>query len=323
MDWILILALLIGAISIAAFALSILRFVSPYSGKQTATMRRKLAAIADIRKPDETANLGWSGPVQMGLFANLASRFAFSERLRRLIERSASKRSVDQLIQMILVIALAVFGLVWLPTGSVFLGLLMAAIAGSIPLVNLAIKAEKRRRMFEVQLPDALDFMSRALRAGHGLTTAFQIVGEEMPAPISEEFELVFDEVNFGNSFQEALSKMPDRIDSPDLSFFVVGVLIQRETGGNLSDLLRGLSNTVRERLKLQGKVRTLSAEGKFAGILLGVMPFALAGILTALNPVYMGALWSTPTGHRWVAIGGTMMVLGFGWMWKIAQIKV
>lgn len=323
MDWVIIFAMLVAAASIAAFALSIQRIISPYSGRQTATMRRKLAAFADMRKPEEPANLGWSGPQQLGLFASIISRFSFNERLKRLIERSASKRSVDQLVQLILVIILSVFCLGWIITGSTFVALLFAGMAGSIPLVNLGIKAEKRRRMFEVQLPDALDFMSRALRAGHGLTTAFQIVGEEMSAPISEEFSLAFEEINFGNSFQDALSKMPDRIDSPDLSFFVVGVLIQRETGGNLSDLLRSLSNTVRERLKLQGKVRTLSAEGKFAGILLGVMPFALAGILTLLNPVYMGALWSTPTGHRWVAIGATMMGLGFAWMWKIAQIKV
>jgi tight adherence protein B len=165
--------------------------------------------------------------------------------------------------------------------------------------------------------------MARALRSGHGLTMAFQTVADELPAPVSEEFQQVCDELKFGNSFHDALSKMPERINSSDLSFFVLGILIQRETGGNLSDLLNSLSSTVRDRLKLHGKVRTLAAEGKFSGILLGTLPFALALIMTFLNPTYMGNLWFTPVGHKWLTIGSVMLLLGFAWMWKIAQIKV
>lgn len=319
----LILLIVLGLGSLVALGLGIMRMASPYSRQQNAALRRKLASIADMRTAKQEASTSWSGTPPTGALARIAARYPVYDRLQAMLERAASTRPVDDLLKLILIVTIAggVAGAIL--TRSFVAALLIAVIAGFLPVANLSIKAERRRRLFETQLPDALDFMSRALRAGHGLTMAFQIVAEEMPAPVSEEFGRVFDEINFGNSFQVALSKMPDRINSPDLSFFVVGILIQRETGGNLSDLLRSLSHTVRERLKLHGKVRTLAAEGKFSGILLGILPFALAGILTLLNPVYMGALWYTETGHKWVMIGGGMMLLGFAWMWKIAQIKV
>lgn len=319
----LILLIVVALGCVVALALALLRLASPYNRQQSAALRRQLASIADLRAGKQDTRLGWSGTPATGALARLVARYPVHDKLLRMLERSASQQSVDELVRLILIMAVIAGVVGALVTRSFVAAVLFAVVAGFIPVANLSLKAERRRRLFEMQLPDALDFMSRALRAGHGLTMAFQIVAEEMPSPVAEEFGRVFDEINFGNSFQDALSKMPDRINSPDLSFFVVGILIQRETGGNLSDLLRSLSNTVRERLKLHGKVRTLAAEGKFSGILLGILPFALAGILTLLNPVYMGALWYTETGHKWVMIGGGMMLLGFAWMWKIAQIKV
>lgn len=152
---------------------------------------------------------------------------------------------------------------------------------------------------------------------------AFQMVAEELPEPISGEFRQVFDEINFGTSFQEAFGGLAYRIESQDLGFFVVGVLIQRETGGNLSELLHNLSTTIRERFKLQGKVRTLAAEGKYSGILLGSLPAIMGFVLSLINPAYMSELWDTHTGQKWLTIGVCLMIAGFAWMWKIAQIRV
>lgn len=318
-----ILLAVIGIASAIALIFGISRLSSPYNRRQSIALKRKLESFSQLQAKREEEAPGLASTSGNGPLSRLVARFPVYDLFERLIERSASTVSADRMIRLIGLVALATGSTAAILTGSVVVSILAAALAGAVPVANLAIKAERRRRMFEMQLPDALDFMSRALRSGHGLTMAFQIVAEELPAPVSEEFKQVCDELNFGNSFHDALSKMPERINSADLSFFVVGILIQRETGGNLSDLLRSLSSTVRERLKLHGKVRTLAAEGKFSGILLGVLPFALAGILTLLNPTYMGALWGTHTGHKWVMIGGGMMVLGFAWMWKIAQIKV
>jgi tight adherence protein B len=172
-------------------------------------------------------------------------------------------------------------------------------------------------------LPEVLDFMSRALKAGHSLNMAFKMVGDELPAPASDEFRRVFDEINFGYSFQASLRRLSARIQSPDLSFLVIGLLIQRETGGNLADLLKKLADLGRERQKLRGQVKILAAEGKFSGILLGALPFLIGGAMTALNPTYMSILWTTEAGQNIVGLGLGMMVVGFVWMSRIVQIKV
>jgi tight adherence protein B len=135
--------------------------------------------------------------------------------------------------------------------------------AGFIPLIYAQAAKHKRMRVIEQQLPDALDFMARAMLAGHAFPSALQMVGTEMPEPIAAEFRIVFDEINYGISTQEALGNLAIRVPSTDLRYFVIAVLIQRETGGNLAELLGNISNLVRARLKLLGTVRVLSAEGK------------------------------------------------------------
>lgn len=317
-----ILLILVSFASTAALVYALAGLLSAGERKQKAALQRKIASIAALQQPNETAALGLVSPRRQGVLPALIPVPVY-EWLQKLIDWSAINTSPERVVRMVAALTLSV-GLVFLLlTGSLVLSVLLAILAGFLPIGRLQVKAARRLRLFEAQFPEALDFMARALRSGHGLTMAFQIVSEELPAPVSEEFKRVCDELNFGNSFQEALSKMPDRIRSPDLSFFVLGILIQRETGGNLSDLLRTLSNTVRDRLKLQGKVRTLAAEGKFSGILLGSMPFVLAGILTLINPTYMGALWFTPAGQKSVMVGAVFLTLGFFWMRKIAQIRV
>jgi tight adherence protein B len=172
-------------------------------------------------------------------------------------------------------------------------------------------------------LPDALDFMAGALRAGHGLALSFRMIAEEMPTPISDEFRLVNEKIAFGAAFQEAVNDMRDRVPSQDLDFLVVGLLIQRETGGNIAELFTNLSSLGRERFKLNGKVKVLVSEGKLSGWLLGGLPFVLGGLMTLLNPQYMAPLWSTERGHDLLLMGGGMMAVGFAWMSHIARIRV
>lgn len=235
---------------------------------------------------------------------------------------------MDMPLSLIMLIALAVYfvGLAFLKifTGAGFVVIaLLALLPASLPIINIFYKEKKRRDKFESQLPEALDFMIRALRAGHGLSVALGMVGEELQSPIRDEFKIAFDEINYGLDFDRALANMAVRVRSEDLSFFIVALNIQREAGGNLTELLEGLANTIREREKLKGRVNVLASEGKYSGMLLASLPVILGAILNIVNPTYMDLLWSTPQGNNLILTGVAMIAVGALWMWKIVQIKV
>jgi len=273
----------------------------------------QIARVAQSRRTAGEASILGASLRESRLYADLAG----------LVLRSGTGRSPEYFIGIGILAALGSTLLVWAASSILLAGLATGIIASAAPVLWLRKQETIRTVRFEEQLPDALELMAGALRAGHGLPVAFQLVAEEMSAPIAQEFQIVNEQVKFGASFQEALSQMPDRVDSADLSFLIIGLLIQRETGGNLSELFRNLAGIGRERLQLKGKVRVLSSEGRFSGVLLGVLPFALAIILTLLNPDYMRPLWSSDGGHRLIVIGLGMMAIGFVWMSRITKIRV
>jgi tight adherence protein B len=244
-------------------------------------------------------------------------------RLDLMLVRAGSSRSPLEIIALMLMLSLGGFLLPAATGLGALLGLALALALPAIPPLWLLRVAHRRRARFQSQFPDALDFICRALRAGHGFMAGLGMVSTELPDPVASEFRTTFEEINFGAPVNEALARLAARVDSPDLEFFVVAVVIQRETGGNLAELLGGLSSTVRERMKLAGKVRALSAEGRLSGILMTALPFALAGILTTVNPVYMSALWSSPMGRHIVGVVLLMMLLGSIWIQFTVRIRV
>lgn len=205
----------------------------------------------------------------------------------------------------------------------VILMIAAAAIAGVLPLMYVLNTKQKRLEMIEQQLPDSLDLMGRALRAGHALPGALKMVADEMAEPIAGEFRTTFDEMNYGVSLQDALTNLAARVPVTDLRYFVISVLIQRETGGNLAELLDKISALIRARFKLLGTVRVLSAEGRLSAWILTLLPFALAGVIRVLNPKFISVLWTDPTGQKMVAGALIIMVLGIFWMWRIIKIRV
>lgn len=199
----------------------------------------------------------------------------------------------------------------------------VALAAGIAPTLYLTYRRNRRLRRFEELLPEALDLIGRALRAGHALPSALQMAGSELPSPVGEEFQQAFDEINFGISPQEALQNLAGRVPSTDLSFFVIAVLIQRETGGNLSEILANISAIIRERLKLFGKVRALSAEGRLSGVVLTLLPFGTGFLLYLIDSRFMSTLWTDPTGIVMLKGGLIFMVIGALWMRRIVRIRV
>ncbi|MCB1907105.1 MAG: type II secretion system F family protein [Rhodocyclaceae bacterium] len=201
--------------------------------------------------------------------------------------------------------------------------IVVALALGMLPTLYLVHQRQKRLKRFESLLPEALDLIGRSLRAGHALPSALQMAGSEMPDPVGEEFRQTFDEINFGISAQDALQNLARRVPSTDLGFFVIAVLIQRESGGDLSEILSNISGIIRERLKLFGKVRALSAEGRFSGIVLILLPFAAASLLYVIDPGFMSLLWTDPTGILFLKGGLVFMVVGAFWMSRIVRIRV
>ena len=206
---------------------------------------------------------------------------------------------------------------------SLLLSGLVGACLAATPLLYVSHLRSKRLGTFERQLPDALDLITRALRSGHAFSSALQMVGDEMAEPIAEEFRIVHDEVNFGVALQQALTNLSERVPLTDLRYFIVSVLIQRESGGNLTEVLSNLSRLIRERLKLLSKVKILSSEGRLSAWILGLMPFALAGAMYLVNPGFMAPLWNDPIGISIIKYMLILMVLGIFILRKIIRIRV
>jgi tight adherence protein B len=194
---------------------------------------------------------------------------------------------------------------------------------GIMPFFFLYSKRRKRMQKFTRQLPDALELIARSLKAGHTFSGGMKMVGEEFSDPIGTEFNKTLDEINFGIAIHDALKNLAKRVDCPDLKFFVVAVIIQRETGGNLAEILGNISYLIRERFKLQGKIRALSAEGRFSAIVLVALPFIVILALSIINPAYISILINEPIGNILIVSALIMMIAGIFVMKKIIAIKV
>ena len=181
----------------------------------------------------------------------------------------------------------------------------------------------RRLHRIEYQLPDAADFIARALRAGHSFTNVLQIVGNELSEPLSGEFRIAREEINYGVPMSEALHNMAARIPLTDLRYLIIAVLIQRETGGNLAEILGNISQIIRGRLKLAAQVRVLSAEGRMSAWILGLLPFTVAGVMVVLNPEYIKILWTDPSGIRLLWYALAMIVVGVFWLRKVIRIRI
>lgn len=241
----------------------------------------------------------------------------------RLLEQSGLSWSVAEMMGVQLLCFLAVLvGALWLGLPWL-LALPLAAGAACLPLMYALRAKEQRLARIDEQLPDALDLIGRAVRAGHAFPTALAMVGDEMREPLAGEFAAAFDEVNFGISMQDALLNLATRVPSTDLRYFVIAVTIQRETGGNLAELLDNISAIIRARMKLMGQIRVLSAEGKMSAWVLGLLPFAAAGMIHLTSPQFLAVLYTDPGGRKMLVGAISLMLVGLYVMRRIIRIRV
>ena len=197
----------------------------------------------------------------------------------------------------------------------------------ALTLMVIAAFLQHRRSQRMVQmgqaLPDALDLIARSMQAGHAFTSALQVAAKDCAPPLSQELRAVFEEINFGVSTTQALQGLSNRVASEDVRYFVVAVVIQNETGGNLVEVLKSTAQLIRERQKIAGVVRVLSAEGRISAVILSLLPFALAALMSLLNPSFISKLWTDPMGLQLVYVSLVLMAIGIFWMWKMIQIRV
>lgn len=211
----------------------------------------------------------------------------------------------------------------YFPVRDVFLGLFLAVVLGSLPYLILLDRRRKRTKRFIEQFPDALEMIARSLRAGLGLNTAMQMVAQEMPDPISTVFKGVVDEQNLGLGLQEAMKNMVQRVPILDVQFFVSAVTIQRETGGNLAEILDKLGYVIRERFRVLGQVRIYTAQGRLTGYVLTALPILVGVLMYLLNPAYLLTLFQEKMGLYMLGIAVVLQVIGFFVIRKIIHIQV
>ncbi len=244
-------------------------------------------------------------------------------RLKRIIDQADLQITVMRLVLFSLTAAALGFLAAGMLTVSIPLMILFAFIAGALPFLHVLAKRKKRLKKFLQLLPDALDLMSRGLSAGHAFTESLQMVSTEMPEPIATEFRKTYDEQNLGLSLKLALDNLVHRVPLLDLRMCVTAIMIQRETGGNLSELLEKVAYTIRERFRILEDLKTLTLSSRWSAWLLCALPILLAVYMSIVNPSYMEVMWSDPRGHRLLFIASVMQILGMVMVRKIMRIKI
>jgi tight adherence protein B len=260
---------------------------------------------------------------RLGALERLLERSRSGRRLIAHVEAAGMASTASELLGIAAILGAIGLMVSLLMQRPLLVGLGVAAVLAALPWLQVARRRARRTELFDQQFPEALDLISRALRAGHALPSAIRMAGEELPQPIGAEFKRLAAETAYGIALQDALRGMAGRVPLPDIGFFVVAVVIQRETGGNMAELLDNIASLVRQRIKLRGQIRTLSAEGRLSGRVLAALPFGAALALNFVNPHHMEPLIHDPAGHTAVAIGLGMMGVGMLWMRRIVQIRV
>ena len=251
------------------------------------------------------------------------SKLSSARALASLLERAGYTRTVNEVAAVI-----AAFAVVGGAIGALRMGgglgfIVGAAAAGCLPVVFLKYKASQRLNRFQRDFPDAMDMMTRAIRAGHALGSAIKLVGEEMRQPVGPEFARVAEEMRLGRDVSEALGGLEQRVPAEDVRFFCTAISIQRTTGGNLAEVLDRLSEVIRERYKLLSHARVLSTQHRWSAILVGLSPIVFAIVFQLIHPDYFTAFFESPSAPMFLGLGLAFEAVGFFWVWRIAQIKV
>ena len=314
-----------GTVAVFLLVMGVSALVGARRGEAEDRVRRRLRnlALSESEAPSFDLLLAQSSMSQVPWFNRLLERARFAAHLKRTIRQAAVKGTPGTFLLLGAVLGLAGLYAGLAATGSWWMALPLGGGVGYLPFFWLDRKKKARMDAFHKQLPEVLDLMSRALKAGHTFGGAMRMVADEFDEPVGGEFRKTIDEINYGMDVDRALNNLLARVDVADLKFFAVSVNIQRETGGNLAEIVENIARLVRERFVLFGKVRVLSAEGRLSAWLLSALPFAVTLILYLINPEYMSLMWTTELGQQ-MSYGAVIgMAFGMWCMRRLVRIKV
>jgi tight adherence protein B len=302
-----------------------LAVVKPETDEQSALRKRLKSSVPSARAAAVTGGLRRTEtPLSSIPVVNqiLKAVSVISGPLQRLIDRSGLNVTVGTLLLMCLCAGVAGYLIVDLASHLQLAAAVIGAACVAIPIWFVNFKAKSRVAKFEEQFPEAIDLLSRALKAGHAFITGLSMVAEEMPAPVGTEFRLAYDRQNFGMPLPDALKALGERVPLLDARFFVTAVLTQREAGGNLSEVLDNLASVIRERFKVKRQVRVVTAHARITGWVLALLPPCLGVALTILSPQHMSLLWTDPTGIKMVVVALVLQVVGTLIIRKLVDVE-
>lgn len=269
----------------------------------------------DLLRQEKLSDIPWLNEMML--------EWGSLRKVQKLLDQAESTWTVGKLISFSVILFVAGTWGASFRAPSIVLALLVGAGLGAFPTLFILIKRRQRLRKFEELLPDTIDLMARALRAGHTISSSIEMVATEGSEPVASEFRRVFEQQNFGLPLREAMLGLVDRVPLPDVSFLVTAILVQKETGGNLAEVLDKTAVVIRERFRLRGQLRVYTAQGRLTGWILAGLPFIMFVLLNIVNPAYMRILYTDPAGRMLIYVGVVLMVVG-GWVIrKVIDIKV
>ena len=317
-------------IPVAVFALVLLAVVGGYfllwaGRREKAEVKRRISLLElrNLQDADVPEFLKNEVLSDVPLLNRILSRVNIATRIDRRLRQADMKIPVGTFLLLSLVlfsVGIVAGRLLHWPT---ILSVVVGTALLAIPNIIVDIKRRRRLKRFMNHFPEALEMFARSLRAGHSFTGAIQLVAQEMPDPIGPEFAKVFEEQNLGIPLRQALIGMTDRVDILDVKFFVTAILIQRETGGNLAEIIDKIAYVIRERFRIQGQLKIFTAQARISGTILALLPISLAVLLSTINPEYMKPLWVEKTGKIMIVVAVIMQILGIIAIRKIIRIKI
>ncbi|WP_319471090.1 type II secretion system F family protein [uncultured Pseudodesulfovibrio sp.] len=315
----------VGTLVIFMLAMGVISFIRADRDDADRKVKDRLRqfAMTEVETQSFDLLLAQSSMSQVPWFNRMLSKMQIASNISRLIRQGKSKGTTGTYLLLCALLGMIGAYVGIMVADRLWIAVVLAGLLGYVPILYLRKRKESRMTAFHKQLPEVLDLMSRALKAGHTFGGAMRMVSDEFDDPIGGEFRQTLDEINFGMDVDRALDNLLERVDVADLKFFAVSVNIQRETGGNLAEIVSNIARLVRERFVLFGKVRVLSAEGRLSALLLSALPFITAGILYLINPGYMSLMWTTELGLN-MSYGALFgMTLGIICMRRMVNIKV
>lgn len=321
------MAFLLAVFTFLAVVLILLATFATAGGKTGEKVHRRLQAI-------EKAQGRGGASLELQLLRNellsdvpalhrLLLRWSWSRKLREYLAQAGLEIKPGMLMIRCGVLGLGTYLVVRSFVGTALMAVPAGAVGMLLPFGYVAFKRMRRLRNFEKNFPEAIDLLGRAVRAGHAFTTGMEMIGKELPEPVAGEFRMAFDEQNFGLPLKDALVNLTERVPIIDVRFFVIALLIQKETGGNLAEILDNLARVIRDRFRILGEVRIRTAQGRMtAGILIALPPVML-GLMGSVNPGYIRLLFTDLWGHYMLATALALQIIGSGMLWKIVHIEV